>query len=478
MKGLTAQQTLAAARIIIKRQLGFFSVAVYNLIPVESPGRGTVACTQRWVLLYDPEVIMQWGIKGTVGALIHELGHLLREHFKRSERQGVKPHEQRLANECQDAAINQDQPPQFPLPVNPILPHKLNPPQEKGLPWEVYFANCRRHQPPQSGKGKSGQGSPQSSQGQADASGQGNAQSPSPGDTSPQGASGQPQPQPSQGASQPGSQSQLGHGHCGSCAGHPVPGEPPDGKVGDLGRSDAEIHRIKKQVAKDIQRATKKQAGDVPGNWARWAKKQLDAPQVRWEDQLARSGRHAVAHKAGQLDYSYDRPSRRQGAIGYGPGVPVLPRMVAPIPETMLLTDTSGSMQKAEISLVMSEGAGIMRNLETRMRFGCFDAKMQGVVKEVRSIKEAVKYLQGGGGTNFGVVFEAIKKMKNRPDILVIGTDGCGPAPRLNPLPNTKTIWLLVGRDARRPTYGRGKPIQWGEFITVKEPLKKKRRAA
>lgn len=463
---LSARQTLAAARMVVKKHLRFFSVAVYNLIPVETPGLGTVGVTHRWVLMYDPDVLVQWGIKGTVGALIHELGHLLRGHHKRAERLGVLPHEHFLANVCQDAAINPDQPPQFPLPVNGILPHKLNPPQDTGLPWETYFKNCRRQQ-----------GAQQGQQGQQPQAGQQQGQQPQAGQQGQQGAQQGQQGQQSQ-QGQAGQQGHIGHGRCGSCAGNPLPGEPPDGKVEGQGRSDAEIYRIKKQVARDIQREAKKDAGTVPGNWARWANKQLDPPQVRWEDQLARSGRHAVAHKAGQLDYSYDRPSRRQGALGYGPGVPVLPRMVAPIPETMLLVDTSGSMRKDEISLVMSEGAGIMRNLETRMRFGCFDAQMQGTVEEVRDIKEAVSRLKGGGGTSFNVVFKAIEKLKKRPDILVIGTDGCGPAPRFNPLPNVKVIWLLVGRSAQRPYYKRGEFIQWGEFITIQEPLKKRRKAA
>jgi predicted metal-dependent peptidase len=253
--------------------------------------------------------------------------------------------------------------------------------------------------------------------------------------------------------------------------------------VDDRGRSDSEINRIRKQVAKAIQdQATSDGIGSIPGSWKIWADKELEPPKVRWEDAVQRLCRSTYQHRRGLVTYRYDRPSRRQAVFGYGPGVPVIPRMTKPIPRVVFIADTSGSMggmgPRGRLRPVMSEVKGLFDALGVEMTFGVCDAAMQDI-KQVTSIEECLDLLSGGGGTSFVPIFEAVQKMRPKPDLLIIGTDAFGPAPK-DPPPNMSTIWLVVNEQENvRPTVdGVGTPINWGHFIYINPNDLKTKKAA
>ncbi|SDJ18347.1 vWA domain-containing protein [Nonomuraea jiangxiensis] len=54
--------------------------------------------------------------------------------------------------------------------------------------------------------------------------------------------------------------------------------------------------------------------GDVPGGWRRWAEARL-RPEVDWRTRLAAVVKRGSAEAAGRVDYSYRRPSRRAAAV-------------------------------------------------------------------------------------------------------------------------------------------------------------------
>ncbi len=70
-----------------------------------------------------------------------------------------------------------------------------------------------------------------------------------------------------------------------------------------------------------------------------------------------------------------------------------------------------------------------------------------------------LKHVRGGGGTNFIPVFEELKKLRRPPEVLVFATDGCGPAPQVQP-PGMSVIWLGIGPYKQ-------KPCEWGIYIEV-----------
>lgn len=260
-----------------------------------------------------------------------------------------------------------------------------------------------------------------------------------------------------------------GAGGCGSCSGHKVPGEGEDGRTEDgQGRSDAEMNRIRKQTAKAIQDAVEQGQGNIPAGWKTWAEQELTPPQVRWQDQVARIVRWAYAYVAGMIDYRYDRPSRRQACFGYGAGSPVMPRMVKPKPEVMFVADTSGSMTgRTTMRVVASETQGVLQAIGEGMTFGACDAAMQ-TMKRVQSIEDCLQNWKGGGGTSFVPIFEAVKKMRRKPQLLIIATDSFGDAPA-QPVPGVETLWLIIDpKDKKpKPRGPDGQPIQWGTFLFI-----------
>ena len=108
--------SMARARIMLR--MPYFSTAIMSLRPVQKPGLGTFACDKYWNLYYDPA--LEWNLDSTVGALIHELQHLLRLHHERQ----VDP-DPDTANIAEDAEINDDLLDDgLTLPSNPV-PQKL-----------------------------------------------------------------------------------------------------------------------------------------------------------------------------------------------------------------------------------------------------------------------------------------------------------------------------------------------------------------
>lgn len=460
---LDPRQTLAVARLIASRAMPYFSTVLYNLIPVPKPGLGTFAVTKRGVLLWDPQKAEEWGVDQCAAVLLHEIGHLLKGHADRAAALGVSNENARAWNVCGDAEINDDLIVAFKhhnahsnknkleLPEGAIVPSMLpcadgTVGQPDGRLAEEYYRNLPKQNSGGGGGDQGEEGDAQEGEGE--------------------GGSGKNSSQKDDGGH---AKNAPGAGHCGSCAGNPNAEEPQDadGQVDGKGRSDAELARIRRQVAGDIQRQREgKSVGSVPEGWAVWADAQLQPAKVRWQDRVDRIARHAIAHKAGQRDFKYDRPSRRQGALGYGRGIAVLPRMFAPVPHVAFVIDTSGSMGTAEGQIVLAEVDGVLRATGAQVSLLTCDAEVHGAAK-VRTMREVMNNLKGGGGTLFNPAFEALLKLRPRPNVVIFGTDG----DNFDQLPHAQpagmiVIWLLVGNYARPPRF-EGAP--WGEMIYVTE---------
>lgn len=414
---MTPREKLAAGRLMAKERATYFRAALFALIPREMPGLGTVAVTEHGILMWDPQALSQWTVPQIAGALIHEVGHLLRDHAARGRK--MAPTDPRGWNMAGDAEINDDlKEGGWELPFEWYTPGAEKKEDGKfcilpacfgckdGLTAEEYYHNI-----PKKMKGNKGQG-----------------------------AAG------------------VGTGRCGSAGGNPVEGEPKDGKGMD-GRSEAEIKRMQREVAEAIHEEAAKGRGTVPGGWVRWAGEHMKPPKVRWQDELARECRSAIAYRPGAIDYRYDRPTRRQGALGYGVGHPVLPCMRSPIPKVAFVIDTSGSMGTEEMTSALREGQGVLAAVGAQITFISIDADVHAV-KQVRRWREIANNLKGGGGTDFRPAFEQLMKGNPRPDVVIFVTDGCGPAPEVQP--PFKVIWLLVGQYKQRP-------CTWGRFIEINE---------
>ncbi|SMC83957.1 vWA domain-containing protein [Kibdelosporangium aridum] len=227
---------------------------------------------------------------------------------------------------------------------------------------------------------------------------------------------------------------------CGSGAhGHAVPWETQDGN----GVSPVEAEAIRRQTA-EAMRAHARAQGKLPAGWKLWADQLLE-PVVDWRVVLAGAVREAVAWASGAMDYTYRRPSRRAAAM---PGV-VLPGLRRPLPRVAIVIDTSGSMGEAELNTALSEVTGVLREVGIRGNRVTVLACDADVHTVARVTKAADIELAGGGGTDMRVGIQAALSAPDRPQVIIVLTDGYTPWPE--EIPSCRVIAGLVGQEQREP---------------------------
>ncbi|HEU5416369.1 MAG TPA: hypothetical protein VFV41_01675, partial [Streptosporangiaceae bacterium] len=100
---------LAAARLRAAQAQPFLAMALYALTPVADPGRGTFGVDERWRLYIDPQQLGDWSVLEVAGVLLHEVGHMVRDHAGRARTVVVTDEPARLRwNLAADAEINDD----------------------------------------------------------------------------------------------------------------------------------------------------------------------------------------------------------------------------------------------------------------------------------------------------------------------------------------------------------------------------------
>lgn len=392
---MNANDKLAIGRMVVRKQAPYMSTVVMMLAPTPMAGLGTMGVSARGALVYDPEWVAKLPQAELAGVLVHECLHLLHGHHKRL----VPPaYDARLANVAKDLAINDAVLAMgFELPKDGMFAAAFG--FEAGLVAEEYYGlllSLAGPPPPCTGPGA---------------------------------------------------------GKCGSCAGEELGGEPGDDDPD--ARSDADVERAAKVVAEEVRQHSAKHPGTVPGMLDVWAGKLLSPPKVRWQDKLRRYARSRVAAaQAGMADYTYRRPNRR---FAWDPAAPIRPSLAGAPPRVALVVDTSGSMLGGALEAAVSEARGVLAACGAGVTFVAADAVVQGSVSDVRTVRELLGKLKGGGGTDFRPAFDALLARRQRPDVVIFATDGYGPAPEKEPIP---TIWLLIGKDPP-------KPAEWGAYVVV-----------
>lgn len=425
----SAEQKLSAARLLVCRKLApYFSHAVLALQPVEVPDgtleefhpEGTVAVTERGVMIWERRAIDRWTVQQLGAVLIHEVMHMLQRHaHRRGGRENIDwvcAADREINDDCRAMSLD--------LPDKPLFPEQIN--MDEGLSAEAYYeAACR---PPQKGQGKSKGG------GGAGKSGKGN-----PGD-----GSGKARPS------------------CGGVGGCPSKAEAKYGGQAQ-GKSEAQMDAIRRQTA-DAVRDHVKNRGTVPAGVARWADVEGAPPKVPWEQKLARCVRNAIAWRPGAVDLRYLKPSRRQAGIGYGAGRPVLPALISPVPEVAFVLDTSGSMSPSDLRHGLDEAVGILKAVGARITFIANDAEVHSF-KKIANAGEMAALVKGGGGTTFSPALKALSQSRNPPEVCIFATDGFGEPDVWKP-PNMRVIWLLCASHSQ-------KPADFGDIIDMEVGTKR-----
>lgn len=412
--------SLKIARTRAAEDRPYLASALWNLIPIEKKGLGTMATDKHWRLYYDPE--LKWDAKQMSAVLQHEVWHLLRSHFARAEAKGIDLLNRDAWNVAADCEINDDMRAEgASLPDGCLYPGLFKWPDGKMA--EEYYEMM-----PKIGVAFVGEDDPQA--GRSD----------------------------KQGKDSKGSQFKKAQDKNPLKGGSSSDGierdfeEPSDADGGPPTVKPLEQELIKRDVATKIVEAAKSR-GNVPGGLARWAEELLK-PKIDWRKELKASVRHAIEDKAGDQDYSYARPSRRQL-----PDI-VLPSMRDPQVTPAIVVDTSGSISDEYLKQFLGEVQGCIKScgLDQIPVIFC-DSATYGVQKVNKASKLRA---QGGGGTDMGVGIAEAEKLRPRPNIIVVLTDGYTPWPKEPPNGVKVIIGVLYQGDYPKdqPKWARTIPIE------------------
>jgi predicted metal-dependent peptidase len=127
----------------------------------------------------------------------------------------------------------------------------------------------------------------------------------------------------------------------------------------------------------------------------------------------------------------------------------VLPSLRRPVPTVAIVIDTSGSMGDEELTAALAEVAGVLRGVGIRGNrvtvLSC-----DAAVHLAQRISQAEQIeLHGGGGTDMRVGIEAALALPQRPDVIVVLTDGGTPWP--DHPPAVRVVAGLIGAHAAMP---------------------------
>lgn len=188
-----------------------------------------------------------------------------------------------------------------------------------------------------------------------------------------------------------------------------------------------------------------KQAGKLSGALARMVDGLLE-PKLSWRAVLAR-----FLNQSARDDYSYMRPSRREGGM-------ILPSLKSAQVDVVVALDTSGSVSDSEMAEFLAEINALKGQLRARVTLLACDAQLaeDGPWRfEPWEEFTLPRRFKGGGGTAFTPVFDWIARQGIAPDVLLYFTDAEGEFPPREP--GYSVIWLVKGKS----------PVPWGQRIQL-----------
>ena len=416
---------LSAARTRLILDRPFLGALVLRMpMKVADPNWCKTIGTDARSFYYNPDYIDSLTLEQTQFALAHEALHCALSHFARREHRN----EQRWDIACD-------------LAINPILikegmtavPDALyNIGYEGMMAEEIYPLVEEDDQQETHDQHLYGDESQSDQQPQGDSSSQQDMRDSESGDGGDGGAGG--------GSDQPDDRdSEAGGGGAGG--GQPMEMDKPEPL------SEAEKEQLSIQWRQRLAGAAQQamQAGKLGGSLRRLVDHLLQ-PQLPWRMLLAR-----YMNAASRDDYSYMRPSRREGAA-------IFPSLRSAQTDIIVVVDTSGSIQTQEMREFISEIDAIKGQVRARITLLACDAQLSPDAPWIFEPWEEFTLpddMRGGGGTRFTPPFEWVEEQGCVPDLLVYFTDAEGEFPRQEP--RFPVIWLVKGRET----------VPWGQRIQL-----------
>ncbi|MCX6459099.1 MAG: VWA-like domain-containing protein [Actinobacteria bacterium] len=385
-----AQLRLMAARIVAQGRWPYLSTLLFSLrlVPMSAEVVPTMAVDAGWRMYYNPEFIVAESVDALATVLLHEAMHCVLSHAVRYDAIDSGDGSRDVWNIAGDCSINEtlDEARMpwtrsvTPLRISQYVKQGLTP----GMTTEAMYLKLMEKE--------SGVGTLLSRRGQKVPD-------------------------------------------CGSAADriareYELAPDDDDAPAAGRGQQETVIDRVASEVL-----ASSRNAGSVPAGLLRWAQEHLD-PKLDWRRILGVRLRRAVASVAGRRDYTYSRPSRRQGAMRQQGLSVVLPAMRQPAPPRVaIVVDTSGSISSLELRQYIGEVAGIVRAVGVSQGVWVIPCdSAAGRVQRLRSVASVDSLeLTGGGGTDMGAGIKAALLIRPTPQVVVVVTDGYTPWPAEKP---------------------------------------------
>jgi predicted metal-dependent peptidase len=224
-------------------------------------------------------------------------------------------------------------------------------------------------------------------------------------------------------------------------------GEEGEGKSKRPKMSDEEREQARQEMKQAIlQAAQSAEAGSLPKGVERLIK-DVTNPVMPWRELIQTNLTSAI-----RTDYSWMRPSRRgwhMDAVmpGMTPGEEI---------DVVVALDMSGSIGDHQAKAFLSEIAGMMEAFDGyKVHVFCFDTDIYNCKDFTSENLDTIDEYepQGGGGTDFGVIFDYLKEAGNVPKRLIVFTDGY-PCGTWGDPDYCDTTWIIHGDKNPNPPFG------------------------
>jgi predicted metal-dependent peptidase len=400
------QQKFDIARMLLERKHRWAKRTLRNLEPV-ARAEGALAVDKHLRLYWGPQAL-EWEGAEFVGALWHEVNHILRHHHDRLDHLPAahKHMDKGWVNVAADLEVNDDLLAQGVTLPEGVMSSETFDHTPNQTAEAHYMQFVEEQPPPPPGGGGKAEGDEGDGEGESEGSGEGEAEGDGSGD------------QDGDGEGQPG---QAPPTSCGSGAGgEPLPDELPEPDK----ERQSQLERESRKQDEDVQEAVQQNGGALPPGMGREvyeaAVEHMEKSDHDWRKTFAAVVRAAIEQRADEAEeYTFKRRSRRQDALGDDF---VLPGSYRPIPKLAVYCDVSGSMDQAKLAAAMREVHGIL----VRLAIPQFEAVAwnQGFVSTttVSSNSDVQKvFRRTGGGTDMQAAVE--HGLEQGAEVLVVLTD-------------------------------------------------------
>jgi predicted metal-dependent peptidase len=243
---------------------------------------------------------------------------------------------------------------------------------------------------------------------------------------------------------------------CGSCQHGEHSPEEQEAAQGESPGVD--VDQIRRDVAKGILAGS----SHVAEGWVRWAKKHYIDPKI-WKPHLATQIRRSITYTTGMVDYTYERPSRREGASGI-----ILPAMRKPEPHIAVVLDISASMWGEPTRVALDALDSIFQHTGVAgLTLLPTNTKVVSVIRNLRTLSG--RDIPEGGGTDMTKGIEFARQLRPRPSVLIVLTDGETAWPKSAPPEFAVVIGLVLGSYEAKQSlsaYSR-KPPAWARVVEI-----------